>query len=188
MMRASVEQQQDIIRYMGDLNDWFGRDRVDRQNEMRAILGSISDLRRQYPGGFQRTHTHSFPTNLSLTFAFSRSWHATGSSDWCCAGLRCYPPGELRRRICPWRVPSSSYWRVSRVPAHRTSPWRRRLRTFVGVGIGIEQNTPLTGTARSWLHAIRPESAHASTHERHVPTRRSTNTSAAHYRTPRWWP
>ena len=50
MMRASVEQQQDIIRYMGDLNDWFGRDRVDRQNEMRAILGQLADLRRQFPG------------------------------------------------------------------------------------------------------------------------------------------
>ena len=50
MMRASVEQQQDIIRYMGDLNDWFGRDRLDRQAEMRAILDSIAGLRRQFPG------------------------------------------------------------------------------------------------------------------------------------------
>ena len=64
MMRASVEQQQDIIRYMGDLNDWFGRDRLDRQNEMRAIFDSIAALRRQVPG-YPRTAMYTLSPRIS---------------------------------------------------------------------------------------------------------------------------
>jgi hypothetical protein len=50
MTRASLEQQRDIIRYMGELNNWLGRDVHDRQEEIRTILAQIDDMRRELTG------------------------------------------------------------------------------------------------------------------------------------------
>ncbi|VDC04843.1 unnamed protein product [Peniophora sp. CBMAI 1063] len=54
MLRASIDQQQDLVRYTQDLNHWFGRDRHERKRDVRRILDSIEDLRRAVPpGGLQ---------------------------------------------------------------------------------------------------------------------------------------
>ncbi|KZV70534.1 hypothetical protein PENSPDRAFT_439900 [Peniophora sp. CONT] len=49
MLRATVDQQQDLVRYTRDLNHWFDQDRIERRRDVRAILGSLKDLRRNVP-------------------------------------------------------------------------------------------------------------------------------------------
>lgn len=109
MMRASVEQQQDIIRYMGDLNDWFGRDRLDRQNEMRAILDSIAALRRQFPGGFPCTLIVFFGADCSLTTAYSWARHAGASPNWRWTSCRSHSPYVQSRWFRSWTI---STWTI----------------------------------------------------------------------------
>lgn len=41
---ASLEQQRELIRYMGSLNDWLGNDVADRQAEIRSIHDRLNQL------------------------------------------------------------------------------------------------------------------------------------------------
>lgn len=42
---ATVDQQRELMRYMGGLNDWLARDVQDRQAELRAVTARIDQLR-----------------------------------------------------------------------------------------------------------------------------------------------
>lgn len=42
---ATVDQQRELMRYMGSLNDWLSRDVQDRQAELRAVTARIDQLR-----------------------------------------------------------------------------------------------------------------------------------------------
>jgi hypothetical protein len=45
MHLASLEQQRELMRYMGSLNDWLGNDVADRQAEIRSIYDRLDQLR-----------------------------------------------------------------------------------------------------------------------------------------------
>ncbi|KAF8556599.1 hypothetical protein OG21DRAFT_1482945 [Imleria badia] len=42
---ATVDQQRELMRYMGGLNDWLARDVQDRQAELRAVTARVDQLR-----------------------------------------------------------------------------------------------------------------------------------------------
>ncbi|KAG6380162.1 hypothetical protein JVT61DRAFT_8251 [Boletus reticuloceps] len=42
---ATVDQQRELMRYMGDLNDWLARDVQDRQAELRGVTARVDQLR-----------------------------------------------------------------------------------------------------------------------------------------------
>ena len=40
-----MDQQRELMRYMGSLNDWLARDVQDRQAESRAVTAYVDQLR-----------------------------------------------------------------------------------------------------------------------------------------------
>jgi hypothetical protein len=59
MHLASLEQQRELMRYMGSLNDWLGNDVADRQAEIRSISDRLDQLRDDVNHlGYQRCRLH----------------------------------------------------------------------------------------------------------------------------------
>ena len=43
--RATTDQQQELVRYLTDLNQWLARDVNQRRNEIRGVEDGIENLR-----------------------------------------------------------------------------------------------------------------------------------------------